>query len=84
MKLQVGTIYMANIMDLDNPVMGVIVRRMWWKPWRYSVQPVYYPGRRADGGPTRAAYGETVSNLTKFGAVGYMKLWGVGHKDFEE
>ena len=80
MKLQTGSIYMTSPGDLDNPVMGVVVNRMWWKPWRYFVQPIYY----GEYGPLRELkYGEPIRNLTKLGVLGTMKLFGVKHRDFE-
>jgi hypothetical protein len=78
MKLQPGTFYMASIGDWGNPVLGVVVARMWWKPWRFFVQPVYYRGL---GGSM--VYGEPLRNLTKLGVVGAVKLFGVEHRDFE-
>lgn len=81
---------MTSIGDVDNPVMGVIVCRMWWKPWRYSAQAIYYTDNRAK---TRimathrfiieTQYGEKVTNLTKLEVVGLMRLMGVKHPQFE-
>lgn len=82
--MQINTVYMTSIGDLDNPIMGVVLRRMWWKPWRYSVQPMYYQNRGTAGYITTYEEGERINNLTKLGVVGYMKLFGVVHKDFEE
>lgn len=80
-----GYVYMSKL-DTDTDVMGCVVRRMWWKPWRWSVQPLYYsrpivsalPGAAVD---TRE--GEPVHNLTKLGVAGMLKLFGVC-TDFSE
>ncbi len=81
--LQAGSIYMTNIGDFDNPIMGALVRRMWWKPWRFTVTPIYYESRGAQGYISETRYGEPIRNLTKLGVVGMMKLYGVKHQDFQ-
>lgn len=85
--MQLGSIYMTRIGDLDNPVMGVVMRRMWWKPWRYSLHPLYYSHRVTNipmGEVLEARDGEPIRNLTKLEAIGLMKLMGIAHKDFED
>ena len=82
-KIQSNTVYMTSIAEETN-VMGVVISRMWWKPWRWRVTPIYYRQREATGYITRTDEGETISNLTMLGAIGMAKLWGVKHKDFEE
>lgn len=81
-KIQSNTVYMANIAEETN-VMGVVISRMWWKPWRWKVTPLYYGQRGAAGHITGANEGEPTSNLTLLGAIGMAKLLGVEHKDFE-
>jgi hypothetical protein len=85
-KIQSNTVYMTNIAEETN-VMGVVISRMWWKPWRWKVKPIYYkPQIVYDASPGEVHYtdeGETTSNLTLLGAIGMAKLWGVKHKDFE-
>lgn len=84
MKLQNGSVYMASIRDFSNPIMGVVVMRMWWKPWRWSVTPIYWaqpPGTLAVRGIFHAT---PITNLSKEGAIGVAKLHGVKHKDFED
>lgn len=71
MKIQQGTVYMAN---LDREVMGAVPNRMWWKPWRWQVVILPWYTQR----------GYLIRNLTKEGAIGVMKLYGIKHKDFEE
>lgn len=72
---------MTSIGDLNNPVMGVIVWRMWWKPWRYTIQPVYYVGRGGEPASARTVVstkdGEKIHHLTKLEVIGLMKLYGV-------
>ena len=82
MSIQFGTVYMTSYGDFDNPVMGVVIRRMWWKPWRYSVKPIYWETRPA-GYISELHEGTTTSNLTRAGAIGMAKLYGVKHHDFE-
>jgi hypothetical protein len=78
MRIQLGTVYMNSIYEFDNPIMGVVIRRMWWKPWRYSLTPIYW--KVAD-----EAYGAgPTNNLTKLEAIGTAKLLGVEHRDFKE
>lgn len=89
MKLQGGSVYL--IADLGTEVMGCVVRRMWWKPWRWSVQPIYYEevtrkaraGMYEVGGVREVRDGEAIKDLTMLGAVGILKLYGVRHRDFE-
>jgi hypothetical protein len=81
-KIQNNTVYMTCIAE-DTNVMGVVISRMWWKPWRWKVTPLYYGQRGADGYITGAHEGEPISNLTLLGAIGMAKLLGVEHKDFE-
>ena len=80
-KIQNNTVYMTSIAE-DTNVMGVVIGRMWWKPWRWRVKPIYYRQRGADGYITGTDEGEPISNLTLLGAIGMAKLWGVKHKDF--
>lgn len=82
--MQTGTVYMTSIGDLDNPIMGVVLKRMWWKPWRYSLQPMYYTSRGAAGYISGSEDGEVIPNLTMKEAIGMMKLMGVTHKDFQD
>lgn len=83
MKLQGGSVYLAA--DSDTGVMGCVVRRLWWKPWRWSVQPIYYEELQTK--TARSVYevrdGEAIKDLTMLGAVGILKLYGVRHRDFE-
>lgn len=95
MKLQGGSVYL--VADLGTEVMGCVVRRMWWKPWRWSVQPIYYEEvvRKARAGMYAVGSvrevrevrevrdGEAIKDLTMLGAVGILKLYGVRHRDFE-
>ena len=83
-KIQSNTVYTVSSYDLSNPaVLGVVISRMWWKPWRWKVTPLYYGQRGAAGHITGANEGEPTSNLTLLGAIGMAKLLGVEHKDFE-
>lgn len=82
-RLQSGTVYMTSIRDLDNPVMGVIVRRMWWKPWRWALTPIYFSRPITTMGVSETREGMPITNLTKLGAIGLAKLYGVRHVDFE-
>lgn len=85
-KIQNNSVYMANIAEETN-VMGVVISRMWWKPWRWKVTPLYYRHQIVASSAGEISYtdeGETISNLTLLGAIGMAKLWGVKHKDFEE
>lgn len=65
--------------------MGCVVRRMWWKPWRWSVHPIYYGELQTKTG--RSVYevkdGVAIKDLTMLGAIGILKLYGVRHRDFE-
>lgn len=85
MILLEGRVYFTSIQDLDNQIMGVVLRRMCWKPWRWSVQPFYYKGVQIEAGHNikDVVDGEAVNNLTLLGAVGMMKLMGIKHKEFE-
>ena len=83
MKVQHGTVYMTSIAE-DTNVMGVIINRMWWKPWMWQVTPIYYKKYGADGYINESSEGPPIRNLTKLGAVGVAKLLGVTHKDFED
>jgi hypothetical protein len=86
MSIQFGTVYMTSYGDFDNPVIGVVIRRMWWKPWRYSVKPVYWDDNDDDPhvwGYRGLGEGSVIYNLTKAGAIGMAKLYGVKHQDFE-
>ena len=83
-KIQNNTVYMTSIAE-DTNVMGVVIGRMWWKPWRWRVTPMYYRIRPTYPGEVHYSdNGETISNLTLLGAIGTAKLLGVEHKDFEE
>jgi hypothetical protein len=81
-KIQNNTVYMTCIAE-DTNVMGVVISRMWWKPWRWKVTPIYYRQRGATGYITGTQEGEPINNLTMLGAIGMAKLLGVEHKDFE-
>lgn len=70
-------------LDADTEVMGVIIKRMWWKPWRWSVQILYWTPRLEAGYVSELDRTEKIGNLTLLGAIGYAKLVGVEHKDFE-
>lgn len=85
MMLRNGNMYMASFGDLDNPVLGVSVHRMWLKPWMWELRPVYYthPGAvLPPGAISETGEGEPIKNLTMLEAVGMMKLMGVTHRDF--
>ena len=56
--------------------MGAVPNRMWWKPWRWQVELLPWNMREL------GTY--IIRNLTKDGAIGVMKLYGIKHKDFEE
>jgi hypothetical protein len=84
-KIQSNTVYMTSIAEETN-VMGVVISRMWWKPWRWRVTPLYYRAQIVSNSPGEVHYsdeGKTISNLTLLGAIGTAKLLGVEHKDFE-
>ena len=74
MKIQRGTVYMNG---LEKEIMGAVPNRMWWKPWRWQVELL--PWSWANG---TSSY--IIRNLTKEGAIGVMKLYGIKHRDFEE
>lgn len=73
MRIQRGTVYMNG---LEKEIMGAVPNRMWWKPWRWQVEILPWAN---DWGS-----GYTIRNLTRDGAIGVMKLYGIKHKDFEE
>lgn len=83
MRLQGGSVYL--VAELDTGVMGCVVRRLWWKPWRWSVHPIYYDEMETKTG--RSVYevrdGVAIKDLTMLGAIGILKLYGVRHRDFE-
>lgn len=88
MKIQSGSVYMTSIAE-DTNVMGVVLKRMWWKPWRWKVTPIYYSEQRVNtakviGWSIRTDRGPTITNLSKEGAIGMAKLYGVRHRDFED
>jgi hypothetical protein len=87
MRIQLGTVYMNSTGDFNDPLIGVVIKRMWWKPWRYSLTPLYYKPQIVSDSPGEVHYsdeGEPISNLTKLGAIGTAKLLGVEHRDFKE
>ena len=61
---------------LEKEIMGAVPNRMWWKPWAWQVELLPWDIRETN------TY--IVRNLTKKGAIGVMKLYGIKHKDFEE
>ena len=71
---------------LDDPVMGCVPRRMWWKPWKWQVTPLNWtrPYEPLKGGyMVNTEAGPPITDLTEAGAIGIMKLYGIKHKDFE-
>jgi hypothetical protein len=82
MKLQGGSVYLVTD-PIDTRVMGCVVRRMWWKPWHWSVRPIYCLEVAEKGSLLELRDGEAVKDLTMLGAVGILKLYGVRHRDFE-
>lgn len=83
MKIQSGSVYMTSIAE-DTNVMGVVLKRMWWKPWRWKVTPIYYSSTRVPNKIMGVHEAETITNLSKEGAIGMAKLYGVRHRDFED
>lgn len=77
-----GYVYMSRL-DADTEVLGCVVRRMWWKPWRWSVQPLYYTRPSAPGAIIGSREGEPIHNLTKLGVAGMLKLYGID-RDFSD
>jgi len=73
MKIQRGTVYMS---PLGAECMGAIPNRMWWKPWMWQVELLPWDIRETNE--------YIVRNLTMYGAIGVMKLYGIKHQDFEE
>lgn len=86
MKLQAGSVYMTRI-DGESDVMGVVIKRMWWKPWRWQLTPMYWsqPKGNAQGYVAIAEVhdGKPIKNLTLLGVVALAKLMGIEHRDFE-
>jgi hypothetical protein len=85
-KIQNNSVYMTSYAE-DTNVMGVVIGRMWWKPWRWRVTPLYYRHQIVASSAGEISYtdeGKPTSNLTLLGAIGMAKLLGVKHKDFEE
>lgn len=88
MRIQRGTVYMNAI---DKEVMGAVPNRIWWKPWRWQVEllpwnmrDVRRVGVKVWGWEVSITEKLIIRNLTKEGAIGVMKLYGIKHKDFEE
>ena len=75
MKIQRGTVYMN---DVEKECMGAVPNRMWWKPWMWQVEILPW------GWGVKEMSPHIIRNLTKEGAIGVMKLYGIKHKDFEE
>lgn len=73
MRIQRGTVYMCS---LGKEIMGAVPNRMWWKPWMWQVEILPWASNWKSG--------HTVRNLTRDGAIGVMKLYGIKHTDFEE
>jgi hypothetical protein len=63
--------------------MGVVLTRMWWKPWRWSLTPLYFSRPITPAGMVEQREGRPITNLTLLGAIGLAKLYGVRHVDFE-
>ena len=64
MKLQLGSVYM---LPLPADYMGLVVYRMWTKPWRYKVEALTW----APAGTPKVLL---ASDLTKDGVLGIFKL----------
>lgn len=67
MKLQLASVYM---LPLEADFMGLVVRRMWTKPWRYKIEAICW-------GPVETPNVLIASDLTKAGVIVIFKLFDV-------
>lgn len=71
-RFQPGTIYLFPI---TSSIYGVCPSRVWWAPWRWSLDVYYWTAHDTIADPLRVA-----DNISKANVIGLIKLLGYPHE----